>query len=71
MTPAELNDAIRTLGLSAEGFARAIGVSGRAVRRWQAGDRDIPPMLVTLIELLLDNPMQPRKWFFQRAAIRP
>lgn len=53
MTPTELNSAIATLGLSAEGFARLVGVTGRAVRRWQKGDRDIPALLVVLIDLVL------------------
>jgi transcriptional regulator with XRE-family HTH domain len=43
MTPADLKAARKALGLSAEGFARLVGVqSGRTVRRWERGDRDIP-----------------------------
>jgi DNA-binding transcriptional regulator YiaG len=53
MTPGQLTAAIHALGLSAEGFARCAGVSGRTVRHWQNGDRPIPGLLVALIELLL------------------
>jgi DNA-binding transcriptional regulator YiaG len=53
VTPTELRSAIATLGLSAEGFARMIGVAGRTVRLWQHGDRDIPGPLVALVDLLL------------------
>jgi hypothetical protein len=53
MTPDQLTTAIHALGLRAEGFARAAGVSGRTVRHWQNGDRPIPGLLVSLIDLLL------------------
>ena len=53
MTPDQLTAAIHDLGLSAEGFARAAGVSGRTVRKWQAGDRPMPGLLVALVEVLL------------------
>lgn len=48
-------DARQALGLSAEGFARAVRVeSGRTVRRWEAGERDIPGPIITLLEIWLD-----------------
>lgn len=54
MTPANLKSARHALGLSAEGMARALQVSsGRTVRRWEAGDRDIPgPVKVALRYML-------------------
>jgi DNA-binding transcriptional regulator YiaG len=56
MTPDELKSARQTLGLSAEGFAKLIRVeSGRTVRRWEAGDRDIPGPVTVLIEAILAN----------------
>lgn len=56
MTPAELKSARRALGLSAEGFARVVGVeSGRTVRRWEAGDRDIPGPVKVLVALALGS----------------
>lgn len=55
MTPAGLKAARRALGLSAEGFARAVGVeSGRTVRRWEAGERDIPGPVLHLLRIWLD-----------------
>lgn len=53
MTPDQLNAAIQTLGLSAQGFARCAGVTGRAVRLWQVGRNPIPGPIVALIELVL------------------
>lgn len=55
MTPAELKAARHALGLSAEGFAHAVRVeSGRTVRRWEAGERDIPGPVTALVEIWLD-----------------
>lgn len=43
MTPDELQFILAARGLSANKAARAIGAaSGRTVRRWTAGDREIP-----------------------------
>lgn len=54
MTPDELRVARQALGLSAQGFARLVGIeSGRTVRRWEAGERDIPGPLVVLLRVLL------------------
>lgn len=53
MTPEQLTTAIQTLGISAEGFARCAGVSGRTVRLWQAGQRPVPGPIVALVELVL------------------
>ena len=55
MTPAELKSARAALGLSAEGFARAVRVeSGRTVRRWESGERDIPGPVLALLDIWLD-----------------
>ena len=43
MTPAEFKAIRRALGLSCQGMADRLGVaSGRTVRRWEAGTREIP-----------------------------
>jgi DNA-binding transcriptional regulator YiaG len=56
MTPAELKSIRRSLGLSAEAFARLVRIaSGRAVRRWEAGDRDIPGPVTVIAEGLRDS----------------
>jgi DNA-binding transcriptional regulator YiaG len=56
MTPAELKTARHALGLSAEGFAKLVRVeSGRTVRRWEAGDRDIPGPVIVIVEALMSS----------------
>lgn len=54
MTPSELRTTRLALGLSAEGFARLVRVeSGRTVRRWEAGERDIPGPVTAIAEALM------------------
>jgi DNA-binding transcriptional regulator YiaG len=53
MTPADLKEARHKLGLSAEGFARLVRVeSGRTVRRWESGERDIPGPVLVILDLI-------------------
>jgi len=57
MTPQQFKDARHKLGLSAQGMANALGMStssGRTVRRWEAGDRDIPGPVIRVIGFLLE-----------------
>ncbi len=53
MTPTEFRAIRHALGLSAQAMARLIQVSdGRTVRRWEAGERDIPgPVRVLMLSL--------------------
>lgn len=54
MSPTELKSARHALGLSAEGFARLVRVeSGRTVRRWESGERDIPGPVAVLVEAIM------------------
>lgn len=60
MTPAELKSARNALGLSADGFAKLISPpdrpsDGRTVRRWEAGDRDIPGPVVVLVKAIMES----------------
>lgn len=56
MTPADLKSARHALGLSAEGFARLVNVeSGRTVRRWESGERDIPGPVTVIVRALMDS----------------
>lgn len=61
MTPAELKTARKTLGLSANKFARVVGLTsgnaGRTVRRWEDGTQDVPGPVVVLTGLLLQFPV--------------
>lgn len=53
MTPTEFRHIRHALGLSTEGLARVLSVhSGRTVRRWEAGDRNIPGPVRVLMRLL-------------------
>ena len=57
MTPADLKAARRELGLSQAGLAALLRVqSDRTVRKWEAGERDIPGPAAILIEVLLAVP---------------
>lgn len=52
MKPGELKSKRHALGLTAEGFARMVRVqSGRTVRKWEAGDRDIPGPVIVILDL--------------------
>ena len=53
MTPRELID---STGLSQSETARVIGVHVRAVQRWIAGDRELPPPARKLLTVLRDHP---------------
>lgn len=53
MTPAELKEARRKLGLSTNKLGEAMGVDARTIRRWEAGDRSIPgPVQVAVAYML-------------------
>lgn len=57
MKPHEFRDIRTALQLSAEGMARLLDVeSGRTVRRWEAGDRDIPGPAIVLLTAILAVP---------------
>ena len=65
MTPAELKSKRHSLGLSAEAFARLVRVqSGRTVRKWEAGDRDIPGPIQVILDLA-DAVPEAREWLLQ------
>jgi DNA-binding transcriptional regulator YiaG len=65
MTPAELKAKRHALGLSAEGFARAVRVqSGRTVRKWEAGQRDIPGPITVILDMA-DAVPEAREWLLR------
>jgi DNA-binding transcriptional regulator YiaG len=56
MTPAELRQARRELGLSAAKLAAALRLGadgGRTVRRWEAGGNPIPGPAQVAVEMML------------------
>jgi DNA-binding transcriptional regulator YiaG len=52
MTPEELRATLDRLGLTQLGAAKLLSVDGRTVRRWIAGDRDIPGPAIVLLGVL-------------------
>jgi len=57
MTPDDFREARRKLCLSAQGMADALklgGNGGRTVRRWEAGENDIPGPATVLVTLWTD-----------------
>ena len=53
-TPDDLKAAREFMGLSADGLARILGIEGgRTVRRWEAGDRELPGPVVVVMETAL------------------
>jgi DNA-binding transcriptional regulator YiaG len=56
MTPILLRAAIMATTQSARAFASLIGSDERTVRRWLAGDRELPGPVVTLCRLLIERP---------------
>lgn len=56
MTPSDLREAHRKLGLSANSAARFFEVhDGRTVRRWWSGERDIPGPVLVLTRALMKS----------------
>ena len=71
MTPGELKAERKALRLSAEGFARLVGVqSGRTVRRWERGDRDVPGTVERLLAALAEMGQEPGEAFIRRWSSR-
>lgn len=53
LTGEQLDAGIKKIGLSQEGFGRFIGVGGRTVRGWIAGDFPIPGAVAYLVKLMV------------------
>ena len=51
-----LTDAIAASGLSARSFAALLEVDERTVRRWLAGDREIPGPVVVICRAIIRDP---------------
>lgn len=52
MTPDELRDTLKRLGLTQTGAARILRVEDRSVRRWISGERPIPGFAIAFLDLL-------------------
>jgi DNA-binding transcriptional regulator YiaG len=55
VTPAEAKLARRQLGLSVDGLARVLKTTGRSVRRWEDGTREVPGPADVLLTLLMNH----------------
>ena len=53
MTPVQFQKALGRLGLNQTQAAKLFHVSDRAIRRWVAGDRAVPPVVSIILYLLL------------------
>jgi DNA-binding transcriptional regulator YiaG len=69
MTPTDLKDSRRRLGLSQTKFAALCRVeSARTVRRWEKGERDIPGPVVRLLEAINALELIEREAFIHRST---
>jgi len=55
MTPDDLRSAREALGLTGDKLARIAQSNARTVRRWEAGDREIPGPMRALVEALMSS----------------
>jgi DNA-binding transcriptional regulator YiaG len=55
----DFNDLLDKLGLSQVAAARLLGVSGRSVRRWAAGDLPVAPPVVRFLRFLERADIEP------------
>lgn len=55
MTPESLNDYILARGLTYQQFAQILGVTPGAVAHWLNGRREIPEMVVKIIDYFEEN----------------
>ena len=53
MTPDDIKNARKTLGLTQEGFARRIGVTTSTVQKWEQGVRPVSNIAKTFIDSIL------------------
>lgn len=55
MNPAELTGSLALLGMSQMDAARLFQVNGRTVRRWIAGEQEVPEAVAIALRLKLEN----------------
>lgn len=61
MTPTDLRATLTRLGLSQVGAAKVLGVNDRTVRRWIAGDLEIPNPAALALHLIEKHKFDPWK----------
>lgn len=55
MTADEFRIGIEKLGISQRRFAEIAGIPERSMRRWLAGDNDVPVVVAVLLSLLVSR----------------
>lgn len=55
MTPEQIKQARRELGLTQAAMAKAMGIGTRKLERWEAGHSPISPEGARLVELMLKH----------------
>lgn len=64
MTPQRCRECRARLGLSLQGMADVLSIEDpRLIRRWENGQRPIPPEVATWLEAAANVPMPARSWF--------
>lgn len=58
LTADEFRAALASFGFTQQGFAAALGYSGKTGQRWAAGDTVIPGAVAVIVRLLLARPEQ-------------
>lgn len=64
MTPTELSEIIKQLGLSTTEAAQLLGVHARSMERYLKGDRAIHPTVGRFLRLLLLTGITPTRAFY-------
>lgn len=59
VTPEQFRSDLALLGLTQQGFGRVVGMSGRAVQMWAAGDREVPATVAWILDRLRADQIPP------------
>jgi DNA-binding transcriptional regulator YiaG len=61
MTPEQFQKAISVLGLDLLGAAALLGVHKRTIRRWEYGEREVPPPAANFLRYLMKKSISGEK----------
>ena len=63
MTPQRCRECRGRLGLSLQGMADVLGTDTRLIRRWESGQRPVPPEVAAWLEAAAAVPLPTPSWF--------
>lgn len=63
MTPQRCRECRGRLGLSLQGMADVLGTDTRLIRRWESGQRPVPPEVAAWLEAAAAVPLPAPSWF--------